>query len=216
MRIVMSVAGMVAGAAVGAIAYGAITGAGEAAATVAHYGSTLTGLLVGKGVTVIAGPTTGRLAEAATIAAGQACLAPSIRTGSRTVALAASAAASAATVAGASLLVMGGGYLYQRACQAFTYMQAPNQCEVSLLENDDMGFALVENILKPDDASSSSYSSSTPGTLESVPPTVPEPQAPPPSPLLAAQPTSLNLGSLSLGSLAVGALMMGLEMESVH
>jgi hypothetical protein len=113
---------------------------------------------------------------------------------------------------------MGGGYLYQRACQAFTYMQAPNQCEVSLLENDDMGFALVENILKPDDASSASYSSSTPGSLESVPPTLPEPQAPPPSPLLAAQPTSLTLGSLSLGSLAVGALMMGLEMEmeSVH
>lgn len=147
MRIVIPTAGVVIGAAVGAITYYTVAESGTAIATATHYGSFALGKIAGKGITILVGPTTGQVVETATIGTGQACLVPIIRSSSQKAALATAAAAGAAAALATALIVHGGTWVSQHAQNALTRFlrQAPIETQARILDGKD-GFQVIDLI----------------------------------------------------------------------
>lgn len=147
MRIVIPTAGVVIGAAVGAITYYTVAESGTAIATATHYGSFALGKIAGKGITVLVGPTTGQVVETATIGTGQACLVPIIRSSSQKAALATAGVAGAAAAMATALILHGGTWVFQRTQNALTRFlrQAPTETRARILDGKD-GFQIIDLI----------------------------------------------------------------------
>ena len=104
MKLVVGAASIVAGTIAGAVTFTTLSAATEATATSVYLTTSLTRIVVGKGVSIVAGPTTAAVVEAAIGLAGHTVAVPAIRsTGQSAAALSAAAAATvAAAVAGAT------------------------------------------------------------------------------------------------------------------
>jgi hypothetical protein len=99
MKVIIPAASLVAGATAGAIAYTTFSAATEATATSVYMTTTLTRIVVGKGISLIAGPTTAAVVETAITLAGHGIAAPTVRRAGSAAATMASVAAAAAAVA---------------------------------------------------------------------------------------------------------------------
>lgn len=104
MKLVVGAASIIAGTVAGAATFATLSAATEATATSVYLTTSLTRLVVGRGVSIIAGPTTAAVVEAAIGLAGHTVAVPAIRSGGQSAAAlsAAAAATVAATVAGAT------------------------------------------------------------------------------------------------------------------
>jgi hypothetical protein len=98
MKLVVSAASLIAGATAGAVTYTTLSAVTEATATSVYLTTSLTRLVVGRGVSIIAGPTTAAVVETAIGLAGHGVAVPAVRKGGQTAA-ALTAAASATVVA---------------------------------------------------------------------------------------------------------------------
>lgn len=105
MKLVVSAASLIAGATAGAVTYTTLSAATEATATSVYLTTSLTRLVVGKGVSIIAGPTTAAVVETAIGLAGHGVAVPAVRKSGQTAAAltAAASATVAAAVAGATV-----------------------------------------------------------------------------------------------------------------
>jgi hypothetical protein len=129
MKVVVSAASLIAGATAGALTYTTLSVATEATATSVYLTTSLTRLIVGKGVSLIAGPTTAAVVETAIGLAGHGVAVPAVRKGGLTAAAltAATAATVAAAVAGvtATFLTYLGGQIATSFKARMLLRQAP-------------------------------------------------------------------------------------------
>jgi hypothetical protein len=136
MKLLVPAASLIAGATVGAITYTTLSAAGEATATSVYLSTSLTRVVVGKGISLIAGPTTAAVVETAISLAGHDVAVPAIRSTSRTAAaLSAAAAASvAAAIAGATVTFLAylGAKVRTRMLQRQPPEPIPDSAEIYL------------------------------------------------------------------------------------
>ena len=108
MKLVIGAASLIAGTVAGALTFTTLTAATEATATSVYLTTSLTRIVVGKGVSIIAGPTTAAVVETAIGLAGHNVAVPAIRSGGQSAAAlsAAAAATVAAAVAGTTAAIL--------------------------------------------------------------------------------------------------------------
>jgi hypothetical protein len=138
MKVVIPAASLVAGATVGAFTYTTLSAATEATATSVYMTTTLTRIVVGKGISLIAGPTTAAVVETAITLAGHGIAAPTVRRGGNTVATMASVATAAAAVAIAGVTATLLTYIGARIADSLKSRMLQRQGPIPLSDQADI------------------------------------------------------------------------------
>lgn len=138
MKVVIPAASLIAGATAGAFTYTTLSAATEATATSVYMTTTLTRIAVGKGISLIAGPTTAAVAEAAITLAGHGVVAPTVRrTGLAAATLASvAAAATAVAIAGVTATLM--TYIGARIADSIKSRMLQRQGPIPLSDQADI------------------------------------------------------------------------------
>jgi hypothetical protein len=138
MKVVIPAASLIAGATAGAFTYTTLSAATEATATSVYMTTTLTRIVVGKGISLIAGPTTAAVVETAITLAGQGVAVPAVRRGGLTVATVASVSAAAAAVAIAGITATLLTYIGTRIADSVRTRMLQRQAPIPLSDQADI------------------------------------------------------------------------------
>ena len=143
MKVFVPAASMIAGATACAITYTSLAAIGEAASTSVYLTTTLTRVVVGKGVHLIAGPTTAAVVESAITLAGHGVAVPAVRKTSHSVAAigAITAATVAVAVAGATAAFL--SYLRDKMVDRMRKRQPPEEIPLTDVYEDKEFAAIV-------------------------------------------------------------------------
>ncbi len=146
MRILITATSLLAGATASALTYSAIATTGTAATTLTRVGTTVTATALGAGISLIAGPTTGKIVRTAIETVGHTMLTPSVQSSSQMVALGASAAVGAIVVGAVSLLGMSLTFAWGKAVLLLRGRQPAMMVEARSVEDRALDCIVVESL----------------------------------------------------------------------
>jgi hypothetical protein len=138
MKVVIPAASLIAGATAGALTYTTFAAATEATATSVYMTTTLTRIAVGRGISLIAGPTTAAVVETAITLAGHGVAVPTVRRTGLAAATLASVAAAATAVAVAGVTATLLTYIGSRITSAIKTRMLQRQPPVPLSDQADI------------------------------------------------------------------------------